>query len=180
EFFPENYNIGETELWLDNVVFAELYMKENIDGEVTAYNIDADGTHLKGTVFESSASVKADPGEEDWHRHSYAMNANLQYDRIYDQVQSPDPWLTEKSLSNLVFAPNAMVIIDCAEKNVVMFEDREFIIDAATERWGEKGKVIVGFLDGHAERIAKEQIPDEDPQVDRLSSRFWRGVDVIE
>ncbi len=103
------------------------------------------------------------------------MNANLQYDRIYDQVQSADPWLTEKTLSNLVFAPRAMLYIDNIESNVVRFENRQQIVDTIEKRW-DGGKVIAAFLDGHAERLAENDIPAGDPRNDRESSRFWRGL----
>ena len=178
DFFPENYNLAETDtsLWLDGVVFAEVYLKENKDGEVTQYGFDEEGSHLKGTIFENTKSVKVNPTEKDWHKHSYAMNANLQYDRIYDQVESPDPYLTEKTLSNLLFATNAMLYIECIEPNVVLFEDREKIIETIEKRW-DGSKVITSYLDGHADRLSENEIPDEDPEVDRVSSRFWRGID---
>lgn len=176
DFFPEHYNLGESGLWLDGVVFAEVYMKENKDGEITTYEVNEDGDHLKGTIFESTISVKGDPLEENWHKHSYAMNANLQYDRIYDQVSSPDPWLTEKTMSNLLFAPRAMLYIDCIEENVVKHENRDLIVETIEKRWNG-GKAIVAFLDGHAERLSEKEIPEEDPNGDRESSRFWRGVD---
>ena len=79
-------------------------------------------------------------------------------------------------MANLVFAPKAMLYIDCIEQNVVKYEDRELILDTMDERW-DGGKVIAFFLDGHAERIGESQIPDRDPTSDRESSRFWRGVD---
>ncbi len=176
DFFPKYYNLGESGLWLDGVIFAELYLKENKEGEVTHYDVSADGEHLKGTLFESTMSVKRDPSETNWHRHSYAMNANLQYDRIYDQVSSSDPYLTEKTLSNLLFAPRAMLYIDCIEMNVVKFEDSQAIVDTIEKRW-RGGKAIVAFLDGHAERLSEREIPSKDPDSDRDSSRFWRGVD---
>lgn len=176
DFFPKYYNLGESGLWLDGVIFGELYLRENKEGEATSYNVTEDGEHLKGTLFESTVSVKTNPQEEDWHKHSYAMNANLQYDRIYDQVPSPDPFLTEKTMSNLLFSPNAMLYIDCNESNVVKFDERQLLIDTIEERWGG-GKLIVAFLDGHVERLSENQIPDQDPDSDRESSRFWRGVD---
>jgi prepilin-type N-terminal cleavage/methylation domain-containing protein/prepilin-type processing-associated H-X9-DG protein len=176
DFFPEHYNLGESGLWLDGVVFAELYLKENKDGVVTNYQVSDNGDHLKGTLFESTISVKRNPQEEDWHKHSYAMNANLQYDRIYDQVDSPDPYLTEKTLSNLLFSPRAMLYIDCNDSNVVKFDDRKLIVDTIEERW-DGGKVIAAYLDGHVERLGENQIPRSDPETDRDSSRFWRGVD---
>lgn len=177
DFFPKYYDLGESGLWLDGVIFAALYMRESKDGEVTGYAVDDLGHHLKGTYFENTLSVRKAPDEEDWHRHSYAMNANLQYDRIYDQVATADPYLTEKTMTNLVFSPKAMIYIDCDEKNYVMFEDRQMILDAIDIRYGEKGKGIVAFLDGHAERLSESDIPGDDPESDRESSRFWRGVD---
>ncbi len=176
DFFPEHYDLGESGLWLDGVVFAAIYMRENKDGEVTSYPVDDDGTHLKGTLFESTQSVKANVEETDWHKHSYAMNSNLQYDRIYDQVGSPDPFLTEKTLANLLFRPKAMLYIENMDSNVIDFEDRDTIIETSDQRW-DGGKVIATFLDGHAERIHRKDIPDEDPETDRESSRFWRGID---
>lgn len=176
DFFPAHYDLAESGLWLDGVIFGEIYLKEDKEGAVTSYNVGANGEHLKGTVFESTQSVKKDPLETDWHKHSYAMNANLQYDRIYDQVESSDPFLTEKALSNLLFAPNAMLYIECIEPNVVKHEDRQAIIDTIEKRW-DGGKVIAAYLDGHAERLAEREIPDADPKGDMRSSRFWRGVD---
>lgn len=177
DFFPKYWNLGESGLWLDGVVFAALYMRESKDGEVTQYNVDNNGSHLKGTFFENTLSVKRNPDEMDWHRHSYAMNANLQYDRVYDQVDTSDPWLTEKTMTNLVFSPLAMLYIDCGETNYVKYDDRALVIQAIDTRYGKDGKGIAAFLDGHAERISQKDIPDADPESDRTSSRFWRGVD---
>jgi len=178
DYFPEFYNLSESGLWLDGVVFAQIYLKEDSEksGGATSVNVTEDGEHLKGTFFESTRSVKKNPLEKDWHKHSYAMNANLQYDRIYDQVESSDPWLTEKTLSNLVFAPRAMLYIDNIESNIVKHENRQEIVDTIERRW-DGGKAIVAFLDGHAERLSEKEIPSGDPKTDRDSSRFWRGVD---
>lgn len=176
DYFPKHYNLGESGLWLDGVIFAAIYMRENQDGEFTSYDVNEDGTHLKGTLFESTQSVKANPEETNWHKHSYAMNSNLQYDRIYDQVGSPDPYLTEKTVANLIFRPKAMLYIENSESNVVDFQDREAILETSNQRW-EGGKIIATFLDGHAERLHQREIPEEDPETDRESSRFWRGVD---
>jgi len=176
DFFPTHYNLGESGLWLDGVMFGELYLKEDKEGAVTSYNISENGEHLKGTLFESTQSVKKNPLEENWHKHSYAMNANLQYDRIYDQVESTDPYNTEKTLSNLLFSPNAMLYIECSEPNVVMFEDRQAIIDTINQRW-DGSKVIATYLDGHADRLSEREIPEDNPETDMKSSRFWRGVD---
>lgn len=183
DFFPKFYNVGETGLWLDGVVFAQMYgfleSEENLGeggGTPGGFVFDENGTHLKGSLFENTMSVKRDPSEKDWHKHSYAMNASLQYDRIYDTVESSDPYLTEKTLSNLVFSPNALLYIDCIESNVVRFEDRSLVIDTIEDRW-DGGKVIATFLDGHAERLSEKDIPSEEPDSDIKSSRFWRGVD---
>jgi len=189
DIFPEYWDLmeGGTE-WLDGVVFATMYLEEAQyraeagggdsveEGDIGGYQIDEQGTHLKGTHFESTQSVRKNPVEEDWHHHSYAMNKNLQYDRIHETSGSSDPWLTEKSRSNLIHAPSAMLYIDCEEPNIVSFDDRPAIIETIEERWGG-GKAIVGFLDGHVERLAESEIPDEDPETDIVSSRFWRGVD---
>ena len=102
------------------------------------------------------------------------MNTNLQYDRRKADVL--DPWLTEKTLSNLLFMPNALLYIENKESNLVNFEDRSAIIETMRERWDGK-KAIAAFLDGHAERIKEDQIPENDIYTDRESSRFWRGVD---
>lgn len=192
DYFPEYWNVGETGLWLDGVVFGHMYLAEQArrdeeeaassgdDAEPTSggYTFDEEGTHLRTTLFENTRSVTVNPEEKDFHKHSYAMNANLQYDRIYDQVGSSDPYLTEKTLSNLVHSPSAMLYIECSETNVVRFEDRQLIIDTGVERWGERGKIITAFLDGHAERLSPKSIPEDSPEgSDRLSSRFWRGVD---
>ena len=139
------------------------------------YNVDEEGSHLKGTLFENTMAVKSDPEEENWHRHSYAMNTNLQYDRR--KKDSSEPYLTEKSLANLLFAPNALLYIENNATNLVNFEDRELILETMEKR-GDGSKVIAAFLDGHAERLTEKQIPEADPLTDRKSSRFWRGVDI--
>ena len=175
EYFPKHWDYTGSGLWLDGVVFGAIYLQDAEAG--ASYGGGDDGEHLKGTIFENTKSVKEDPTERNWHRHSYAMNANLQYDRIYDNVESADPYLTEKTLSNLLFAPNAMLIIECTEPNVVMYNDREAIVQTISEHWGKGGKGITAFLDGHAERLTAGQIPAGDPEKDRDSSRFWRGVD---
>jgi len=194
DVFPKYWNLAESGLWLDGVIFGILYLEEQArrkeeeaeengesaeegDGSSTfGYKIDEKGTHLRGTLFESAQSVKKNSSEADWHRHSYAMNANLQYDRIYDKIESTDPYLTEKTLTNLPFSPNAILFIDCIETNVIRFEDRQMVVDAINERWAG-GKGIAAYLDGHADRISESDIPAEDPETNRDSSRFWRGVD---
>ena len=189
DYFPKYWDLGESGLWLDGVVFGHMYVaeqdareedKEEEEGseeEETSggYNVDEEGSHLKGTLFENTMAVKSDPEEENWHRHSYAMNTNLQYDRR--KKDSSEPYLTEKSLANLLFAPNALLYIENNETNLVNFEDRELILETMEKRW-DGSKVIAAFLDGHAERLTEKQIPEADPLTDRKSSRFWRGVDI--
>lgn len=185
QFFPQYWDkVPGSGLWLDGVVFGQLYLKtedervEDSGGVATGggYQMDEAGTHLIATHFESKQSTLKFPEEKNWHRHSYAMNKNIQFDLIHRSSGSPDPWLTEKTLSNIVFAPNAMVYIECIEQNVVDFTSRDLIVETATKRWGGN-KVIAGFLDGHVERILVNEIPLQNPQTDRISSRFWRGVD---
>jgi len=187
EYFPEYYKLGDSGLWLDGVVFGAVYLQEtvrtertenvDVDSSVGGYDVDAQGTHLKGTLFENTQSVRENPDIRDWHEHSYAMNANLQYDRIYDQVGSSDPYLTEKSMATILFKPKAMLYIENQESNVVQYEDLEAIIETGETRWGNNGKISTTFMDGHAERLHPSQIPSQDPETDRESSRFWRGVD---
>lgn len=186
DFFPKYYSLVDgSGKWLDGVIFGELYLKEfdirseGEDGDqyqTGGYTFDEDGTHLKGTVFESIQSVKKSPEEKDWHKHSYAMNKGLQFDRIYLSENSSDPYLTEKTLSNILYLPNAMIYITC-EENIIDFDDRDLVIETTETRWGSGGKAITGFLDGHVDRLAESDIPDEDPESDIQSSRFWRGVD---
>lgn len=176
DYFPRFHDLGPSGLWLDGVVFGEIYLRENRQGEITNYQIDDMGTHLRDTVFESTQSVKRFPQETDWRRHSYAMNASLQFDRIYNQVPSADPFLTEKTLDNLLFKPNAMLYVDCMDTNIIRFENRQAIVDTIQRRW-QGGKAIVGFLDGHVERLTAVEIPQGNINTDIFASRFWRGVD---
>ncbi|MEX2579793.1 MAG: prepilin-type N-terminal cleavage/methylation domain-containing protein [Verrucomicrobiales bacterium] len=195
EVFPDFWDFAGTGLWLDGVVFGKIYLEayrkvldengkptgevyRDTDGEeANMDNYGRGGGHLEGTVFVNTHSAKQDPTNRDWHKHSYAMNANLQYDRIYDTVKSSEPYLTEKTLSNLLFAPNALLYIECTEPNVIMFEDRDAVIETIETRWGEGGRIIAVYLDGHADRLTERDIPDGDPETARESSRFWRGVD---
>lgn len=177
DYFPDHWDFTGSGLWLDGVVFGAIYLKdEKAEADYGAV-AGENGEHLKGTIFENTQSIKQDPKERDWHKHSYAMNANLQYDRIYDNIDSADPYLTEKTLSNLIFAPNAMLFIECTEPNVVMHSDREAIVQTIEEHWGPGGKAIVTYLDGHSDRVPASEIPAASPDTDRESSRFWRGVD---
>jgi prepilin-type processing-associated H-X9-DG protein len=69
-----------------------------------------------------------------------------------------------------------MLYIDCIEQNVVDFNDMKLLEETSENRY-KGGKLIAAFVDGHAERLTFNQIPDEDPTTDRESSRFWRGID---
>ncbi|MCB1089455.1 MAG: type II secretion system protein [Verrucomicrobiae bacterium] len=180
---------GEAGVWLNGVVFAQIYME---DAEKAGLTLDQStearpdgeskiataGKHLIGTVFECEASVKAMPEELDWFKHSFAMNGNLMYDEIATFGGSSgvsDPWMTEKALSK--FDPAvSMLYIDCIEKNIVMATDIDSLKEAAEKRY-EGRMVMVAFVDGHVSKMNPEKyIPDEDPQTDREASLFWRGV----
>ncbi len=171
-----------TGLWLDGVVFYATYFEEENnrresrgDDAIEGADGDSEGSHLKGTFFESIQSVKRNPTEKDWHKHSYAMNEELQYDYIYNS--SSDPYRTEKNLARLVHRPNAVLFIENSEDNIIGFDDREAILETGKQRWRSE-KVIASFLDGHVATLASDEIPEQDPYNDRESSKFWRGVDV--
>lgn len=192
EDFPKYWDLEESGLWLDGVVFGHMYLSEqaareedeaesggdddNRDASSGGYAVDKDGTHLIDTLFVSNQSIRKDPEEKDMHKHSYAMNTNLQYDRKYESFESDDPYMTEKTLSNILFMPNALLYIENKKSNLIDFEDRDDIIETMEERW-DGSKSIAAFLDGHAERLNEDQIPEEDVALDQESSRFWRGVD---
>jgi len=168
EFFPEHWNLTDSGLWLDGVVFAAVY-------DVSEYVVNDSGDHLRGTYFESTQAARLNPTESDWKRNSYAMNANLRYDRIYETVSSSDPYLTEKTMANFL-QPTAMIFTECSDTNVIMASDRDLVIETLNERWSGT-KVIATFLDGHAERLAESEIPSGSIESNQEASRFWRGVD---
>ena len=153
-------------LWLDGVVYMATY-PEGGQG-------DTNGSHLRDTVFESYRSVKKNQDQKDWHKHSYAMNSELQYDFLYKD--SSDPKLTEKSLSRIVHG-GALLYIENTDSNVIDFSDIEAIIETGKYRWTSK-KIIGAFLGGHVVPLSAKDIPTEDPKQDNESSKFWRGVDV--
>ena len=118
---------------------------------------------------------KKNPEEEDWHRHSYAMNKDLQHDFLYKDASRPK--LTEKNLARIIHRPSALLYIENEDSNVIGYEDIEAIRETGEKRWSS-GKVLASFLDGHVANLHPEMdIPDRDPFSDRRSSRFWRGVD---
>lgn len=175
---------GEDGLWLKGVVFAQIYMEETPpdftveDSTQVTFpgesNRATDGSHLISTVFECKASVRNLPEETDWYRHSYAMNGNLMYDEIATLDGSEDVWLTEKALSK--FEPTAaMLYVDSLDKNIVMAEDAQSILDAAEKRYEDRF-FMAAFIDGHVSKMPKNDLPEGDPTTDRESSLFWRGV----
>ena len=182
---PEHWDFAGTGsgLWLDGIVYYATYFEEENNrrserGEDLVEEIGGDnsnGEHLKDTFFASLQSFKKDPDEQDWHRHSYAMNSELQYDFLYKSSSRPE--LTEKNMARLIFAPNALLYIENQDSNVIGFRDLQDIIDTAEMRWSTN-KVLATFLDGHAANMPVMDIPDKDPYSDRESSRFWRGVAV--
>lgn len=197
EFLPKYWNFQETDtgLWLDGVVFAAVYVEKDGGGpqqemaeKSFKYSGQLKAGHIKTSFFESkrSSSMRGRSFDEDgnriedsdnYYRHSYAMNANLQYDRIYDDLKSGgDPWLTEKSLAQLIHSPNALLYIDCIEKNVIMADDLSLIEDTIEKRWRDKF-AVAAFLDGHVEKLRKSDLPKGNPDNDIQASRFWRGVD---
>jgi prepilin-type N-terminal cleavage/methylation domain-containing protein len=177
---------GEEGLWLNGVIFAQMYLEDpekaaegSEDGPATGSAVGISqlaetGKHLVGTVFENKLSVRKNAAERDWYRHSYAMNANLMYDEIATVNGAADPWLTEKAIAK--FDPvSAMLFIDCIDQNIVMATDRGLIIEAADQRYDGK-RVLAAFLDGHVDKLIPKDVPEADPETDRRSSLFWRGI----
>lgn len=175
---------GEEGLWLNGIIYAQIYIEEpetpeDGTGPLTGVaegvsNIATSGKHLVGTVFESKSSVRNNPEERDWFRHSYAMNANLMYDEIATLNGSSDPWLTEKAVSK--FEPTAtMAFIDFIESNIIMASDAESLEEVAEKRY-EGRLIMAAFLDGHVSKIHPSDLPKGDPETDREASLFWRGV----
>ncbi len=177
---PEYWDLGDSGLWLDGVIFAQVMIEPGDEAkmslnEFTSNSRASDGGHLVGTIFESKASVENNRAETDWYKHSFAMNANLQFDGLFSEVGGgTQAFLTEKTLGNLSFQANAMLFIDCNEKNVVMAEDIA-LIRLSAERY-EGNKVIVGYVDGHVERVNVDRLPSGDVNSDPEASKFWRGV----
>ena len=199
-----DYQETGTGLWLDGVVFAAVYVerdssaeedeaaaedpglktgeeKEALAAESYKDTTGITGGHLIDTFFESERSVHVTRGrEQNWYKHSYAMNANLEPDKIHKLINKGggdgDEWLSEKTRANLVHAPAAMLYVDCIESNVVMATDRQLILDTIEERWGG-AFAVTAFLDGHVEKRKMNEFPDGSPESDKAASRFWRGVD---
>lgn len=172
---------GESGMWLNGVVYAVIAigMDAMANGDTVPMPPDSPvataGDHLISTVFESKTSVKQNPSEKNWFRHSYAMNANLEYDEIYRHIQAGDPYLTPKDITKFN-QPKAMIFVDCIDQNVVMASDA-LLLEQAAERHGGKF-VIASFLDGSVRKIQTHEIPKGQITSDREASLFWRGVDV--
>lgn len=175
---------GEDGLWLNGVVFAQIYLEEEPEtgdsGNFVppsvggATNLADTGKHLVGTVFESKISVARNGSERDWFKHSFAMNSNLEYDELAELRGLPDPYLSEKSVAK--FEPSkTMLYIDCADTNIVDFGNLQDIYETAEERYDGR-RVIVGFMDGHVMKMDPDAIPQENLTNDRETSLFWRGV----
>lgn len=173
--FPDNAITTGTGLWCDGVIFKLLY--PGTDPADPPPSRASEGGHLIDTLFESKASVKATPDDTDWYHHTYAMNKNLVYDEL--SKNSSDPWLTEKSLSNIKFLTNAMIYMD-ASVNVIdasMVEggdSEESLLGEAAARYRNKF-LLVAFLDGHVLRMQPKDIPTNTNS--REGSRFWLGTD---
>lgn len=176
---PDSWDAAETGsgLWLDGTIFDQVYPDVDIVNDPKA----SAGDHLVGTIFVSDASVKKNTDETDFYRHSYAMNANLQYDRIHDTAgTAADKYLTEKTYANLNAMNSGMLFIDCVDTNIVKAEDYSAIKEAGEER--RQGYVITAFLDGHVEKLrftspdGAGMVPSGDPESDLDSAKFWRGV----
>ncbi len=165
---PENAMLMESGMWLDGVIFATLY--PGTDPANTASSRATEGGHLVETVFESTPSVKRFPTDTNWYHHSYAMNKNLRYDEI--NANAPDPYLTEKTRVNFTRPVDAMIYIDCMEKNVVAAEDVMMIRN--TKARHDDRFVLAAFLDAHVDKLHPNEIPESDSTED--GSKFWRGA----
>lgn len=174
---------SEPGMWLDGVIYSLISvgrggMTSGVPVTVPEFpseQVEA-GAHLLGTVFESRTSIKAMADDRNWYHHSYAMNANLEPDEISLLGGSTDPYLTEKDITKYN-QPKAMIFIDCIETNVIRADEADLLIDTADRR--HEGKyVIAAFLDGSVRKLAKPEIPVEDPDSDPEASQFWKGIDL--
>ncbi|MDF1752642.1 MAG: type II secretion system protein [Verrucomicrobiales bacterium] len=182
---PDEWDFAGTGsgLWLDGVIYyAAMFETHNdrvaeSEGEYggKVEKVDGEnGNHLKDTIFFSQQSFNVDPMEKDMHKHSYAMNKNLQFDYLYSK--SDDPYLTNKNLARITHRPSALLFIENEDSNVINQADIDAIIETGEKRWTSK-KVISSYLDGSARTLTKHEIPTESLTEDREASRFWRGVD---
>lgn len=175
ELPPNAIPSGTRGLWCDGTIFKILY--PDVDPSNPPPSRAEEGGHLVETSFENKASIKVNPDVYDWYQHSYAMNTNLVYDEL--NKDSPDPWLTEKSLANMNYLTGAMIFIDCKDnlidQNKAMGEGEESLLSEAALRYRKK-YVLAAFLDGHVEKIPPSRIPMGDINTDEDASRFWRGV----
>ncbi|MDF1755445.1 MAG: prepilin-type N-terminal cleavage/methylation domain-containing protein [Verrucomicrobiales bacterium] len=180
---PEQWDFAKTGsgLWLDGIVFYATYYEAHNERESTLESGDTvegvdgeNGAHLKGTFFESIQSVKKNPLEQDWHKHSYAMNKSLQYNPLYSASSSPE--LTNKNLARITYRSKALLFIENEESNVIGFGDQAEIAATAEARWSS-GKALASFLDGSAGMLSPKELPIDPRSVDDESARFWSGVD---
>lgn len=177
---PQYWDLGTDGipgLWLNGVVYAQVYIEDNESQESISLkiqsqsNVDAGG-HLVDTIFQSAIG---DFGKErNFFRHSYAMNANLMYDQLAVIRGLANPWYSEKAIAK--FDPSkSMLYIDCADTNIVMAENYQSIVDTANSRYD--GKFALGaFLDGTVRKVPLNDIPAGGETSNREASLFWRGV----
>lgn len=173
--FPENAFTTDTGLWCDGVIFKLLYPETDPANPVPSRA--SAGGHLIDTLFESKASVKVSPDNTNWYNHTYAMNKNLAFDEL--SKNSSDPWLTEKSMSNIKFLTNAMIYMDASvnviDASMVGGGDSEgSLLGDAAARYRDKF-LLVAFMDGHVVRMRPDDIPTDTST--REGSRFWLGTD---
>lgn len=171
--FPQNAITTGTGLWCDGVIFKLLYPET--DPTSPPPSRASEGGHLVDTEFESKASIKASPEDMNWYHHTYAMNKNLIYDEL--SASSGDPWLTEKSISNIKFLTSAMIYMDAPvnviDASMLSGDSEGSILGMATARYRNKF-VLVAFLDGHVQRMSTKEILGLSG---RDKTRFWQGVD---
>ena len=155
-------------MWLDGVVYYAVY-------ETLISDNTGNGQHLRDTIFASEQSfLETGDGNresENWYRHSYAMNEDIQHDHLYSGSSAK---LTNKTLANITSTANCVLFIENSSSNVIGAGDRTSIIQTGKDRWGSE-KIHAAFLDGSARKLTPDDIPaggDDDVE----SSRFWKGV----
>ncbi|MFK5922247.1 MAG: type II secretion system protein [Verrucomicrobiota bacterium] len=173
EPFPDNAITTGTGLWCDGVIFKLLYPET--DPTSPPPSRATEGGHLVDTQFESKASIKSDSENTNWYNHSYAMNKNLVYDEL--SASSSDPWLTEKSITNIKFLPSAMIYMDASvnviDASMINGDGEGSLLGEAAARYRNKF-LLVAFLDGHVQRMSTKEILG---MTGRDKTRFWQGVD---
>ena len=167
---------GTPGLWLNGVVFAQVYIEDNESQQSISMKVQGQsnvtaGGHLVDTIFQSAIG---DFGQErDFYRHSYAMNANLMYDQLAVIRGLENPWYSEKAVAK--FDPvKSMLYVDCIDTNIVMAENYQAVVDAASRYDGKF--VLCAFLDGTVRKVPVNEIPAGGETSNREASLFWRGV----